>query len=126
MNETDLNPNHLFTLTQEHLDLLKHVKWSWNRPTTWPDKIGAPAINSSMPFGHQTVDADQICRALQWTTASGTFGNYSESQRREALQLWRGTLQALQIICSTQSVEKGNYRFDVKSNRWFKIKQEFA
>lgn len=94
-----------FTLTKDHLILLKsmYVRWEFG-------EHGAPCIDTKRPYGNSNVEGD-IADALGWELFEDSDGDLLLSKEQAILadRLHRETKTALQICLSTQSFQEGVY-----------------
>lgn len=95
-----------FTVTEEHLKLLRAARVTWLNVGD-----GAPAIDARRPYGGASVDAD-IARII---------GKH-EGNRGVLRAIHLQTKTALQIALCTGRLETGTYtRNDDAERRWRKI-----
>lgn len=90
-----------FTLTEDHLKLLKNMYVGWQ---TGYD--GAPEIDPKRPYGNSIMAYD-VAEILEWQTDGGEL---SEEQFEAAHFLHKQTQTALQICLCTLSFVPGTYR----------------
>lgn len=90
-----------FTLTEEHVKLLRHAYTSWHDCET-----GAPEIDPKRPYGNSDVPSD-IARILGLQDLSDWEGDME--RREQLLALHRETATALEIILRTGSFDPGTY-----------------
>lgn len=88
-----------FTLTKDHLKLLKNVWVNWEN-----SEFGAPAIDCKRPYGNSYVQGD-IAEILGWKRGE----ELTEQQEEKAYTLHLETQTALQIILTTQKFKVGKY-----------------
>ena len=110
-----------FTLTEDHIKLLRHMYVSWDEYS-----LGAPAIDSKRPYGNSDdLILSDVARILEWKTkfVSGTESHgLSKKQVRKAKELHEGTQLALQIVLSTGKFEPGVYEMDdFHMTEWRKV-----
>ena len=96
-----------FTITEEHLKLLKRNFVDWEDCET-----GAPAINCKRPYGNSDV-ANDVAEILEWPVDYNE--ELSEDVTDHALRLHAETQTVLQICLSTQSFLAGKY---VRPDSW--------
>lgn len=116
-----------FTLTEEHLTLLKSMYVGWQDCET-----GAPEIDPKRPYGNSDVARD-IWEMLDWfdidILPEEDQDYFYESDdydvlHTKAMKLHEETGKALQIILQTQSFKTGVYEnFNEYGNDW-KLKDE--
>jgi hypothetical protein len=109
-----------FTVTEDHLKLLRHARISWDPGEFY----GAPAINSKRPYGNSQVveDVAELVQApdsdYEWTEEEVIFPQRHTARfkhlRTEAaegyLHLHVQTAIALQIVLATGEFRPGRYR----------------
>lgn len=111
-----------FTVTQEHVKLLRHAYVDWD-----DGEFGAPAINCKRPYGNSSVPED-IAEILGWDLFEDEHGerHLSKEQGRRARDLHKGTKTALQVFLCTGEMKPGLYRqaqqYDSRS--WELVGQE--
>jgi hypothetical protein len=95
-----------FDMTQEHLDLLKHMN-VWFNDTMY---MGAPAVDIKRPFGNKSVYED-MARILKLEMTQDQYGDdILTKEHTEYLEkLWPMMEIALQIVLCTQSFKTGHY-----------------
>ena len=101
-----------FTVTDEHLRLLRRACVSWNE-----DEFGAPGINSKRPYGNSNVFAD-IAKILgvrdsEWIDEGD--GEPTPDAEWRFLRIHVETAIALQIGLATGEFRTGQY---VRGNEW--------
>lgn len=97
-----------FTLTEEHLTLLR-AAW-----IDWDDcEFGAPAIDPKRPYGNSDVIGDM---AELLGVGLDANGNVIDADRLRTLH--RETQTALQIMVGSASLRTGEYRAAKYSNDW--------
>jgi hypothetical protein len=94
-----------FTLTHEHLKLLKHVIINWDST-----EFGAPCIDPKRPYGNSDVPED-IAEILGEELFEDRYGEYhlSKKQGDRLEQLHRDLETVLAIVLGTQSFVPGEY-----------------
>jgi len=111
-----------FTITKDHLKLLKHMYVSWN-----DCEYGAPEINPKRPYGNSSVEED-ICKILGFEEVDVNYEKgYKTEDLKKAASLHREMENVLQIGLCTGKFEEGVY---VKKDRycsrsWEKLKTNF-
>lgn len=91
-----------FTLTDQHIKLLRAAYVGWNR-AEW----GAPEIDPKRPYGNSSVVID-MCEILDVTIVDPDEGPDDETRGRMAA-LHRETELALQVVLATGAFEPGDY-----------------
>lgn len=96
-----------FTVTDEHLDLLRNAHVVWRT-----EGAGAPAVDAVRPYGSAAVEAD-VARII---------GKYASNRGvLRAIHLQTGI--ALQIVLCTGRFEAGTYlRCDEEGRVWTKVR----
>lgn len=97
-----------FTVTHEHLKLLKHTFTVWNRC-----EYGAPAIDPKRPYGDSDV-ANSIIEILNWPKAECPHCGelLDDSIFASAKAIHKETETALQIALCTGEFKVGTYERD--------------
>lgn len=90
-----------FTITAEHLKLLRRACVSWN-----DCEFGAPSIDCKRPYGNSSVYND-IAEILE-ITESGE-DDFTQEQFDHMVQLHKETQIVLQIILTTGVIRAGRY-----------------
>lgn len=91
-----------FTLTKDHIKLLRHAFVQWQDCET-----GAPEIDPKRPYGNSYVPEDVseiIGYEVDWDKGA------TEEQENYLIKLHRETETALQIILFTGKFKPGKYR----------------
>lgn len=93
----------LFTLTEDHIKLLRNAHVQWNFRGT-----GAPEIDTKRPYG----DSDVFSQILYILDRQPDWGNgqWSEAQIVEAEKIHKEIEFALQIVLCCKSFRPGTYR----------------
>lgn len=107
-----------FTVTADHLKLLRHARVSWREGELDLNK-GAPTIDPHAPYGSDQLCAD-MARILgmadaEWQDEGGS--PTAETERRFAL-LHVETAIALQIALATGEFRAGHYQSDGDFFHW--------
>lgn len=100
MTAPDNNPIR-FTVTADHITLLRHMYVGWQDCET-----GAPEIDPKRPYGNSSVAYD-VAELLGWPMDNREL---TGEQRARALILHRETTTALQIVLMLGTFEPGDYR----------------
>ena len=95
---------HAFTMTVEHIALLRAAYVYWERCES-----GAPCIDPKRPYGNGDVARD-VAKIIGEPATGDTYDDMPDEQRARLLRLHRETEEALQIVLVTGSFEPGNYR----------------
>lgn len=103
-----------FTLTEDHIKLVRSFNVSWQRCET-----GAPEIDPKRPYGNSSV-AEDVAEILGWEYEEDDYDGMPEALRDKALELHYETGTALQIILSTGSFEPGDYVSESYGYLWKK------
>lgn len=110
-----------FTLTGEHVKLLRAARVSWNE-AEW----GAPTVDPKRPYGNGDIDRD-IHRVLtgdevEWDEGYGLPSDMTPARWHELMRRYRvlhhETVVALQVVLSTGSFEPGVYEAPDYSVAW--------
>jgi hypothetical protein len=88
-----------FTITQDHLKLLRRAYVSWE-----DCEFGAPCIDCKRPYGNSYVEGD-IAEILGWSVGE----ELSFQQLEKASELHQETQTVLQIILSNLPDLSGKY-----------------
>jgi hypothetical protein len=106
----------LFSLTDEHVTLLRRAVVRWE-----DCEYGAPAIDCKRPYGNSSVALD-VAEILGWMPKGGhgLDDDLTDALRERADKIHAETETALQIILSTGSFETGTYR-RVDYRRWERV-----
>jgi hypothetical protein len=99
-----------FTVTEDHLKLLRHAWVEWDEG----EGYGAPGINPKKPYGSSNVE-DDIARILDapdkdWTWEDGQKVCVTREAEERLTRLHVETLVALQIVLATGEFRPGRYR----------------
>lgn len=103
-----------FTLTQDHVTLLRNAYVSWHY-MEW----GAPCIDGKRPYGNGDVARD-VARLLGWELFEDADGekHFTADQRDRACDLHKETETALQVVLASGSFEPGEYVADKYDCNW--------
>lgn len=104
-----------FTITQQHIDLLRHASVRWNDM-----EFGAPGIDPKMPYGTSMPYYD-IADILHIKETSEEDG-FDDEQVDLMNKLHRETLTVLQITLDTGEMKPGTYKRD-SYGRWQQTNQ---
>jgi hypothetical protein len=100
-----------FTMTTEHLTLLRAMYVEWEDAET-----GAPCIDPKRPYGNSDVGYD-VARLLRWELFKDQHGemHMSEEQADRAERLHKETQLALQLFLLHAKFEPDTF---VKGQEW--------
>ena len=88
-----------FTVTEEHLALLRAMEWRWD-----DCEFGAPAVDCKRPFGSSGGQHYDMAKAVGWQ-----YDEDSDEQYDELRRLYAETLTVLMIGFSCGLFESGEY-----------------
>jgi len=112
-----------FTLTSDHVKLLRHAYTSWNFA-----EFGAPSIDPKRPYGNGDVHNNMIkILGLQVPIDSDGYYLVSEKVARDLDWLHADLETALEVVLRTGSFKPGVYRAGMYDSNWVfedKIKKE--
>lgn len=103
-----------FTLTEDHLKLLRRMYVGW-----CPDEYGAPEIDPKRPYGNSDVEWD-----VHEILANGSRDDFGEDAdmplelERKYYEIHKETQTALQVVLATGTFEPGEYTADSYSYNW--------
>lgn len=107
-----------FTVTRDHLKLLRCAYVSWCN-----DETGAPQIDPKRPYGNGSVVED--IHEILTGESVGTFGSVREEltdeEQRRYMALHRETETVVQIALATGTLEPGKYEADQYGRNWRKV-----
>lgn len=101
-----------FTLTKEHVKLLRAAYVGWE-----DCEFGAPAIDCKRPYGNSSV-AEDIAEILGWTVDYDDDDEMPDEVHGRATKVHQETETALQVVLSTGSFEPGTYRAPRYGGTW--------
>lgn len=104
-----------FTVTHEHLALLRAARVSWCSRCA-----GAPRVDCKKPYGNGDVFSD-MGRILGWEPVGEDedgFPDYTDVQREHLGALHRQTETALQIVLATGEFRAGAYEASPCDRDW--------
>jgi hypothetical protein len=109
-----------FTVTEDHLKLLRQFQVGWQDCET-----GAPEIDPKRPYGNSYVSGDihEILTGEQVGTTDSKRDDLTEEEEKKYLELHRETEIALQIVLATGKFKAGNYECDEYGTDWKRIQQ---
>lgn len=107
-----------FTVTENHLKLIKRLNWTWNECET-----GAPSIDPKRPFGNSYVPGDvrdilgekdtETCHECGNSKAGGMTDDM-------ALEVYYELLFCMQILTDNLWIKPGVYKRDSGlDTKWF-------
>lgn len=108
-------PTQKFTVTEQHIKLLRHANVSW-----WDCETGAPCIDCKRPYGNSFVEGDMY-EILEGKDYTEDFYD-NDDLRAKYLKLHSETETALQIVLTTGKFEPGEYEADYCRINWRKVK----
>jgi len=100
-----------FTLTREHVDLLRAMNWRWD-----DTEFGAPAVDSKRPFGFSHSYYADMAAAVGWQ-----YDPDDQEQEDELHRLYHETLTALMVGLAIGSFEPGE--FERNGDGWRRVDQ---
>lgn len=100
LSEEQIDKTRTFTLTKEHIKLLRRMFVGWQYCET-----GAPEVDPKRPYGNSLVAQD----VAEIIGEKYDDEDPSESQDRKLLALHRETQLALQVVLTTGSFRLGRY-----------------
>lgn len=111
-----------FTLTQDHVTLLRAMYVGWQNCET-----GAPEIDPKRPYGNSDVARD-VAEMLGWITPEAASDDgLPEAMIDKAEALHRETAIALQIVLSTGCFTSGKYRIvETYGKNWERVPDDAA
>ena len=92
-----------FTLTENHIKLLRRMHVGWQDCET-----GAPEIDPKRPYGNSAVARD-IAEILGEPVVEDVSGYMEAGQHKRLMRLHSETEMALQIVLVTGAFEPGEY-----------------
>lgn len=107
-----------FTLTDEHIKLLRHSYVDW-----WDCETGAPAIDPKRPYGDSGVE-NSMHEILTGEVIGCIHSKRDELTEEEIsyyIKLHKVTKIALQVVLATGKFETGTYECDKYSINWRKV-----
>ena len=114
-----------FELKEEHIKLLKHLRWSINKENII-NGVANEGDEIAPPFGeHNIYEAFDIIlngKPSNFNPNEETeFPEYSDEQKEAWGELYNELTIALEIILFTQSFELGKYKARYNERIWKKI-----
>jgi hypothetical protein len=100
----------LFTLTKEHIKLVRKFYVTW-----WECETGAPAIDPKRPYGNSDVAWD-VAEILGFPVTEED-GYMSPDQEASLLKIHEETQTALQIVLSCGTFEPGVFELSERYTR---------
>lgn len=88
----------IFTLTEQHIELLQNANVIWNA-----DATGAPAIDPKRPYGNSNVPGD-VAEILEYESPEDS------DAKQDLLDIHEETKVALQIILTLKTFQPGNFK----------------
>jgi hypothetical protein len=109
----------LFTLTKEHLELMRNMYWDWNLA-----EFGAPTVDPKRPYGNSDV-LDDMAKILNKKVVYDKEGMMQEELEEELERVHQETQTALQIVLTLRTFKPGVYKkqdeYDDQS--WILVKE---
>jgi hypothetical protein len=104
-----------FTLTKNHLKLLKRMWVDWQDAET-----GAPAIDPKRPYGNSNVPADihEILTGESIGRTDSKRDDLTDDEEETYLNLHKETETALQVVLATGKFKAGRYVADQYERNW--------
>lgn len=110
--------NKKFTMTEDHLKLLKRMNVSW-----WDCEYGAPAIDCKRPYGNSDVGAD--IHEILTGESIGSSDSKRDTLTDEEEERYRGIHEqmetALQVALASGKFEAGEYEAEEYGDDWHKV-----
>lgn len=112
-----------FELKEEHVKLLKHLRWSKDKNNII---VGLDGEEDSVPFGenniYEAIDLILNGRPEDFNALEDDeIINYSEDQKKNWDNLYRELPIALDIILYTGKFELGSYKTKFHDRNWKKM-----
>lgn len=101
-----------FTITSEHLKLIRRMNVGWQDCET-----GAPEIDPKRPYGNSSVDCD-VAEILGLDIDWDRDDVISDQTREYCEMLHKQTEDALQIVLATGKFEVGTFEREDYSSNW--------
>ncbi len=98
-----------FTVTEDHLKLLRHAHVSWDEA-----EYGAPSIDSKRPYGWSNV-LGSMAQILEWPDRDWIDEQPPPGVEDRCARLHAETAIALQIVLATGEFRPGHY---ARSGLW--------
>ena len=107
-----------FTVSEEHLKLLKEMYVSWN-----DCEFGAPEINSKRPYGNSNVEYDIAeILGLQLFEDANEEKHISKEQNVYINKIHKEMETVLKILVCNLSIQAGQYESEKYGSKWNIIK----
>ena len=110
-----------FTLTEDHINLLKRACIEWNDSMYY----GSAGIDIKRPYGNKDVIRD-VCVACGWIPYDFSYNqdDIPKKLQAKAMMLHRDMEIVLQIVLKAQTFELGKYELEGSMNydRWTKVR----
>ena len=114
-----------FELTEDHLKLLKNLKWSINENTNCIESIGSGDEHGKSPFGGDDIIEDMYLilqgKPEDFDPANDELYYISEDYISELKQLFSELTMALDIVMFTGKFEAGHYKTKWYDRNWIKF-----
>ena len=113
-----------FELKEEHIKLLKHLRWSKDKNNLI---VGIDDEEESLPFGENNIyeAIDLILNGRPEDVnpfETEDYTEYSDEQKKEWDQLYTELPIALDVILHNQSFDLGSYKTKYHDRNWKKMK----
>ena len=110
-----------FTMTAQHLKLLRHMRVGWQDCET-----GAPEINPKRPYGNSAVmnDIHEILTGEHIACVGCKRDELTDEEIQRYEVLHRETKTALQVVLTTGSFQSGEYVANEYTNNWHLVRKE--
>lgn len=111
--------NKYFTVTEDHLKLLKRLCFRYDDYV----EFGAPAVDPKRPYGNSSVYED-LGEILDWEPADEDrwgYKSYSDIQRERLLKLHKSMVTVLEILVTNNGVEVGEYETSRYGSVWRRV-----
>lgn len=114
-----------FELTEDHLKLLKNLKWSINGNTNYIESIGSGDEHGVSPFGGDDIIEDMYLilqgKPKDFDPVNDDVYYISEEYISELKQLFSELPTAMDIIMFTGKFEVGHYKTKWYDRNWIKF-----
>ncbi len=109
-----------FTLTEEHVKLLRRVRVSWNDCCGGFD---APTVDPKRPYGNSSVcnDIHEILTGESIGRENSERDELTPEEEKRYFKLHNETKIALQVVLTTGSFVLGDYELVGCGKYWLKI-----
>jgi len=104
-----------FTLTETHVRLIRSLVIDWEGDDIW----GAPVIDGKRPYGNSDIPKD-VAEVLGITKDSEE--DWTDAQLNQIADLHTSMETALQVVLSAGSFEPGEYKSELYSRSWYRVR----